>query len=187
MIVNTNKLKPILQLNKGHYFNYDDPDSSNYDIEDVALGLSREARSNGHTSEFFSVAQHCVMVSHIVPDHLALEGLLHDMSESVMKDCPKPLKILIPGYVEIEHRVEASMAKKFGIKFPFDKEIKVADTICFVTEKRDLSPDSKLDKMYKNIKPLDETIVPWSSKVAYKKFMQRYNQLTKVALKKEKK
>ena len=178
-MVDTNKLKPVMQLMNGHFIDFANPENSVYDIEDIALGLSRESRSNGHTSEMYTVAQHCVLVSYIVPEHLALEGLLHDSSEAFHKDLPKPLKVLIPQYSEIELRFEADMAKRFGIQFPFDKEIKLADTIAFVTERRDLSPTTKLDRMYRNVKPLDDVIKPWSSKVAYKKFLKRYYELTK--------
>src|SRR5262249_40410739 len=61
-------------------------------IEDIAQGLAHECRFNGHVREFYSVAEHCVRVSWLVPQAFALEGLLHDASEAYLKDVPSPLK-----------------------------------------------------------------------------------------------
>ena len=174
-----NNLRPVIHLQNNGWFDFTDPDNSVYGIEDIARGLSNIARFSGHTQVPYSVAQHSVIISHIVPEDYALQGLLHDAGESFLGDVSKPLKNLLPDYMAIEDRCEAAILKRFGLPFPLDKSIKIADTIVFVTERRDLQPLAPLDKMYKNIKPLDEIIVPWTAKVAYKKFMQRYNQLTK--------
>lgn len=172
-----NSLKPIICLQNGGWFDFANPESSSYTVEDIARGLARESRFNGHGSDFYSVAQHSVIVSTIVPEHLAMAALLHDASEAFMKDFPKPLKNLLPGYVEIEQRVEAAIFKKFGLEFPMDKEIKIADIICFVTERRDLQPLAPFDKIYKNVTPLEQKIVAQSPKQAYNGFMKRYKQL----------
>lgn len=174
-----NNLKPVIHLQNNGYFDFTDPENSVYTIEDIARGLSRESRFNGHGSHFYSVAQHSVIISHIVPENLAMAGLLHDASEAFTKDIPKPLKLLLPGYVEIEQRVEAAIFKRFGLDFPMDKEIKVADIICFVSERKAFQPLAPIDKIYKSVIPMEQPIVAWSEKVAYNKFMARYKQLTK--------
>lgn len=174
-----NNLKPVIHLQDGGWFDFTNPEGSQYSIEDIARGLSNIARFSGHTQVPYSVSQHSWIVSHIVPEEYALQGLLHDAGEAFLGDVSKPLKNMLPDYMHIEDSCEAAVLKKFNLPFPLDKSVKIADTIAFVTERRDLQPDAPFDKMYKNIKPLEETIKPWTSKVAYKKFLQRYNELTK--------
>ena len=163
----------------GGYFDFTDPENSVFTIEDIARGLSNIARFSGHTDIPYSVAHHSVLVSYIVPQEYALQGLLHDSGESFLGDVSKPLKNLLPDYMAIENRCEAAILKRFGLDFPLDKSVKIADTIAFVTERRDMQPAAPLDKMYAKITPLEDQIKPWSSKMAYKKFLKRYYELTK--------
>lgn len=111
----------------GHYVNVFNPDPATIDIEDIAHGLSQVCRFAGHTYQFYSVAQHSVMVADLVPHGMRLEALLHDASEAYMCDMPRPIKRNMPQYKEIEEVLMAAIAKKFKIKYPFHKEIKEAD------------------------------------------------------------
>lgn len=120
-----------------------DPWATVIDIREIAYALSRICRFGGHLAPgcFYSVAQHSIMVSKLVPDHLALAGLLHDASEAYLGvDVPKPLKDMIPEIRRIEAPWHKRIQEHFDVKLrPGDAAlIKKADDVAYATEKRDL-------------------------------------------------
>jgi hypothetical protein len=168
--------RPDILLRSGNFFNFLSPESSTITVEDIASGLSNEARFNGQTRSFYSVAQHSVMVSRIVPPAHAWEGLFHDATEAVMKDMPKPLKRLLPDYQELEWSVESAILAKFGIGLPLHASIKAADLVMLATEKRDLMPPHDHIE-WPGVEPLSDVIVPLPPADAFEYFMARYREL----------
>lgn len=165
-------------LQSGNFFNFLKPHTSIITIDDIAHGLANESRYNGQTRDFYSVAQHSVWVSILVPPEQAMAGLLHDCSEAVMKDITKPLKRLLPDYCALEDKVEAAILAKFGISLPLHPSIKVADRIMLATEKRDLMPaNSGYLFDCTDVKPISDYIVPMSPRVAKAWFLERYHDL----------
>jgi hypothetical protein len=63
-------------------------------LEDIAHALSHLCRFTGHTSRFYSVAEHSVWCSRMVHPKFAAHALLHDASEAYLQDIPSPLKHL---------------------------------------------------------------------------------------------
>ncbi len=126
-----------MQTHTGRRFYPLDPRREDICIEDIAHALSNICRFGGHVRDFYSVAQHSVIVASLLPPHLQLAGLLHDASEAYLVDIPKPLKVVLPDYQRIERRLESIIAEVFSVSFS-DPAIKRADSVALVSEARDL-------------------------------------------------
>ena len=109
---------------------------------DIAHALSNMPRFSGHTSRFYSVAQHSVSVSFGCGVGVAAAyGLLHDASEAYLLDVPSPLKSIWGGYREAEERVQRVVYLAFGLdpeRVPL--AVKEADAAALFNEQRDLMP-----------------------------------------------
>jgi len=170
---------PQIQLRSGRYFDLLNPDPALINISDIAHSLSNLCRFTGHVVEYFSVAQHSVFVSQIVPKEYALEGLLHDAAEAYVGDMASPLKALLPDYKTIECRVEEAIAKAFNIQIGL-RCIKQADLVMLATERSELMPPSEDDwPCLEGIEPLTLYIQPQQPYDACRAFLDRYYQITK--------
>jgi hypothetical protein len=124
----------------GKRFDYADPQPQQIDILDIAQALAHECRYAGHARRFYSVAQHSVLVSQIVPREHALEALLHDAHEAYCKDIPRPLKALLPDYRAVEDRIDGVIRAHFGLPAKLSEAVVTADLVLLATERRDLMP-----------------------------------------------
>lgn len=173
-----NKNNPSILLHSGNYFYFRNPRESKFDISDIAAGLSKICRFNGQCREFYSVAQHSILVSQIVPEEHALAGLLHDAAEAFIGDMVAPLKGLLPEYKTIEREIEAAIFAHFGIETPLDPCIKAADLVLLKTEQRDLMNNSDAWQHISGVAPLSRIIVPLPPLHARIEFLERYVALT---------
>ncbi len=112
-----------------------DPHEDEINIIDIAHALSNICRFSGHTKSFYSVAQHCIHVSELCKDN-KLEGLLHDSSEAYLSDVPRPVKLLLPQYKECELNLLEKIFRKYNLKFPIPKEVKIFDNVMLEREHR---------------------------------------------------
>jgi uncharacterized protein len=120
-----------------------DPSPLDIEIEDIARGLSFQARWNGQTiGEFpYSVAEHSLLVEEIfhrlypkAATKWRLAALLHDAPEFVIGDMISPVKAAVgPGYKELDDRLMAAIHLRFGLPavlpMAIKKQIKRADKI----------------------------------------------------------
>lgn len=166
----------FIGLSHGRRFYPLDARPEDIEIRDIAAFLSKVCRYGGHCREFYSVAQHSVLVSHVVPAPLALWGLLHDAAEAYIGDLVRPLKIVIPGYKPIEDGIMRAICERFGLSWPAPPEIKHADNIVLATEYRDLMVEP--GSWGELPAPLESRIVPWSPGVAEDAFLTRFLQVT---------
>ena len=125
-----------IEMQNGKKWNLFHPDMDVVDISTIAHALSMQCRFNGHTRVFYSVAQHSELVSRLVPEEDALEGLLHDCDEALgLPDLPSPIKSNIPEYRTLGEGVQELVFKKFGAKFPMPKSVKDADARILLNER----------------------------------------------------
>lgn len=151
-------------------------------IEDIAHALANVCRFAGHCSVFYSVAQHSIHVSHLVPAEDALAGLLHDATEAYIGDMCRPLKALMPEYQEAEQRLWNVIADRFGLNRVMPLMVKAADDIALATERRDLvvKPfNHEWSFIPKGIAPDDVRIVPIQPGLAREAFLARFSYLIK--------
>lgn len=105
------------------------------DIHDIAHSLSMQCRFAGHVRSFYSVAEHSVHVSYLVPPEDALWGLLHDATEAYLQDLVQPLKVDMPTYRDHEHRLMAVIAERFGLVLPMPDSVKAVDWRMLLNER----------------------------------------------------
>lgn len=185
---------PSIRTYTGKMFNLLEPDPGVIDIKDIAHALSNQCRFTGHTSTFYSVAEHSVNVSNVPllnTKELQLIGLLHDATEAYLVDLPRPIKKFtdLGAIFKLhENHIWEAIALHFGLPLEIPEEVHEADRIVLVTEKRDLmrkGPDwdsygqSFLDNKGGEVKPLSKVIyplaLPFQSESAY---LNRYYSLT---------
>ena len=165
-------MSPTIQTVSGNYFNFLDPESSQFDILDIAHALSHICRFAGHTRLFYSVAQHSVLVSRLVPPEHALAGLLHDAPEAFICDIPAPLKRLLPDYRRIEAEVEKAVLGRFGLPAELPGCVKDADMLALRTEQRDLMHGAPAGES-----TADDLIIAPPPDDAYLQFVRRYRSI----------
>lgn len=176
--MNTN-IRPDILTSTGRYFDYTNGQNV-ITVQEVAYALANICRFGGHCRPFYSVAEHSIRVSEIVPLQDAMWGLLHDAAEAYLGDVPRPLKNLLPDYRKIEKRIEAEILPKLGLKGPKPDSVKHADVVMLATEQRDLMPahDDQW-ALIEGIDPLPDRIVPMTPYWACMKFMDRYHEINR--------
>jgi hypothetical protein len=167
-----------MQTYTGRQFYPMDPHPNDVDRLDIAHALSLLCRYNGHVQRFYSVAEHCVLMSEAVAPEYALWALLHDATEAYVGDMIRPLKRSMPDYVAAEDRVMFAIAAKFGLTGPMPAEVKDADNRVLLTERASLMPSNGHAWAVDGLAPLPVTIHAWPPHVAEARYLDRLISLT---------
>jgi hypothetical protein len=176
-----------MQTYSGRQFFPFSPVLQDIHIVDIAHHLSLQTRYNGACTAFYSVAQHSVLVSQVCKPEDALWGLLHDGSEFIFGDMPRPIKHsgLLEEYRCYEKALQALICKRYNLDPQEPESVKWADGALLSTEKRDLMRGGMLGQPDKNwlhgalqVSALSPKIIPWDSRDAEYEFMARYKELT---------
>jgi hypothetical protein len=136
-----------------------------------------KCRYTGHTSRFYSVAEHCVHVSNHVHSRYALWGLLHDASEAYLPDVSRTIKPCLSGFVDIEYRVMGAVVRAFDLSPLFEPEqVKAVDTAILHDEKLALMPNEPMPWGLPGT-GLGVKIECWSPVEAEVEFLRRFSRL----------
>lgn len=169
-------------------------------LPDIAHALAMQCRWGGHTREFYSVAQHCVLVSEILPPAWQLWGLLHDAAEAYLHDLIRPIKRAfrdnaLTVYDDAERAWLQLIVDQYGLQPLVDGEaprpVKLADNWVGLLEARELMPRSDewdawrrdwYQQLLRTGEALDDIPQPqiqpcWSPAQAHTAFLQRFVEL----------
>lgn len=174
-------MKGWMMTSTGRRFYPLEPTVEDLDIRDIARGLAMTCRYGGQTARgYYSVAEHCVLVSRHVPEHLAREGLLHDAAEAYIGDMVRPLKYSLPAYRAAEARIMIAVCDRFGLGRDCPAQVKVIDTH-ILRDERDalMSGAPPLPWVsVEDVEPLGVPIVGYSPAEAKRLFLDRWAELT---------
>jgi len=168
-------------MTSGDVINFDNFDVA-YNINDIAHALSHLCRFSGHVPQFYSVAQHSILVSQNCSDEYRLQGLLHDAAEAIISDIPHPVKMLIPEIKRVEDKILCSIFKSFGLPPGLSECVKEADRFVFNSEVVNLIDDTRMiwgdiDVHVSNLRQQFIQIDPWGSVEAEKQFLLEFHKL----------
>jgi acetolactate synthase regulatory subunit len=175
---------PYLQTVSGRWVNPFDPDPAQIDPDDISRALGNQCRFGGHSRVFYSVAQHCVIVSRVVEERGGdaedvFAALMHDATEAYLGDMPHPLKhrsALGAAFREAEARLEEAIRDRFNIKANVP-EAKRVDRALLATERRAFSAEAWHWPELEDVEPLEIELTAWPPDTAAEEFARRYAEL----------
>lgn len=140
-----NEKSLFIETASGSKFFYEAPE---FHIEDIAHAISMQCRYTGHCTQFYSVAEHSMMVANIM-QILDLgdpfEGLMHDATEAYLSDIAAPWKAMLPDYKVMEHTLEVKMRQHFGLSDNITPGCKLADWLALFVEANSIIPSKAVD------------------------------------------
>lgn len=171
--------KSCITTVSGKYFDLLKPEEYEYDIHEIASALSNLCRYTGHVNSFYSVAEHSVLVSRLVPDSLALCGLLHDSSEAFVGDVSSPLKKLLPEYQKIEDNIQRAISGHYNLPYPFPVEIHEADKKMYWQERQSIADNGIKDRLWHQDRRAARKVEAKGMSPIHAKrmFLQRFNEI----------
>lgn len=160
-------------------------------IEEIAHALAGRYRFSGLTARRYSVAEHCVLGSQLLPPAFAGAFLLHELSEVYLPDIPTPLKQFTAVHVEgqtvqwaaLEQRHTATILEALGLSsiepLIYSPEVRTADLAMLAAEKDQLvGPEPEPWGL--TVPAAKVYLVGWASEVAKRAFLDRFAELFSV-------
>ena len=138
----------ILDLNK--------IEAKDVSIDDIAHSLAYQCRFNGHTSSFYSVAEHSVLLADLVQADSKVQNLtrrmaalLHDSAETYIGDITKPVRYMSFFRDEDEAPIRKAIFEAFLIpNEALTSDIMEKDRLLTIIEGRRFLPNMYWQKEY---------------------------------------
>jgi len=93
-------------------------------MSDIMDGISKICRYNGQINEFYSVAEHSVLVSRFAElmgdNEAVVPALFHDAHEAYSGDYPAPHKVMVRGLAKFEEGYELRVREALNLPGPDD-------------------------------------------------------------------
>jgi len=116
--------------------------------EAMAHSMAQTARYRGNADEFYSVAEHSVLVAALMREVVGgnpYEGILHDAAESILPDVSAPFKQLLPDLRREESILDASIRQHFKLPEHKTTECATADWLALFIEAAQIVPERGSD------------------------------------------
>ncbi len=167
---------------QGHQFYFRNPTPESIDLLDICHSLAMQCRYCGHTKKFYSVAEHSVMMARWMLEEgysieVALQALFHDAAEAYISDIPRPVKVTLPSFKELENLLDEAIFAKFNIRYPFDPIIKEADSRILVDERAQMMRQTDNPWATDNLKAMEIDLQGWLPEQARREFYLLANRL----------
>lgn len=171
-------MSTFLQTFTGKPFYPLNPTQDSIDLVDIAHALGMVCRYGGHSRRFYSVAEHCVILSHTVGPEHALWALLHDATEAYVGDMVWPLKEEIPIYRGIEERLMLLICDKYELPWPMPAQVKEHDRRIVIDERDALMAVPQAPWLaLEGFAPLGVEIEGWSPERAEAEYLNRFTEI----------
>lgn len=166
-----------MQTYTGRAFYPADPRPEDVDPIDIAHALSLTCRYGGHVRQMYSVAEHCVLMSHAVPPRAAAWALLHDATEAYVGDVIRPIKAFMPEYRDMEYRLMGVIRERFGLSHAFPYAVREADNRILLDERAALMAEPPRPWAVEHLQPLGVDIRGWEPDEAEWRYRTRLREL----------
>lgn len=153
-------------------------------INDIAHSLGLQCRFNGMVSDFYSVAEHCVLISEWLEqegydEDTQLSGLLHDANEAYLSDMIRPIKNALGDAYEpfkaAGSKIDVLLADMHKLEYPWSHAVHDADSRIINDEKTYLFGTGK--PWVHGGDPLGVDIKCWEPREAERRYRFRYYKL----------
>lgn len=127
---------------KGNMYKPMNPERKKLDLEIIALTLAGKFR---FVHGPMSVARHCINMARIFmaegKTRLAMQALLHEISEAYMGDWATPFKKAFPIFKMLENIINENTFIAYDIGYPVDDEVNTLDKQIMVNEALSFMPN----------------------------------------------